>query len=111
MLASCLGFKIQSFFEFRRNLSEGLELVYELIKGVDRYGDFTDLWYPKTQIQKINEGEFTLEYRHSSRKYYCHRVEDYDKMYYEILSPRNAFEICVGNTKALITERAELVKN
>lgn len=96
-IKECQGFmskiKIHHLFEFKRSFLDGLELVYELIKGVEKYGDYTDLWYPKTQVGKAERGDFTLEYRYSTRKYEYHRIEAQDNVYYEVLSPKGAFDI------------------
>jgi hypothetical protein len=109
----CLSFvkkiQIHNFFEYKKTFLEGLKLVYEMIKGVEKYGDYTDIWYPLTQIGSQSEGQFSLSFRYSQQKYEWHRIEQYDNSYYEVLSPKGAFDIWFGNSKFSLTERADTV--
>jgi hypothetical protein len=84
--------RLANFLEYNSSFLEGLELVFEMIKGVERYGDYTDMWYPKIEVQQFEKGDFSIEFRHSTRKYKCHRIEAVQGHVYEILSPKDAFE-------------------
>jgi len=61
--------KIPNLFESNVSFLDGLELVYEMVKGVEKYGDYSDLWYPLTLKGSVTEGDFNLEFRCSEQKY------------------------------------------
>lgn len=61
--------KLSQILEYKPSYFEGLKLVYEIIKGVEKYGDFSDLWLPKILIGKTVKGSVALEYRYTTRKY------------------------------------------
>ena len=103
--------KIIPLFEQTETLTEGLEVVYEMIKGVEKYGDYFDIWYPHIIKGSEEEGGYNLEFRCSEEKYECHRVESGINSFYEILSPRAAIEISFAVNTFDISERAEMLRD
>lgn len=61
--------RLNSFLEYKHTYIEGLKLVYEIIKGVEKYGDFSDLWHPKIFTEYAKEGITALEFKYSTRRY------------------------------------------
>lgn len=103
--------KLTNLLEYNASFLEGLKLVFEMIKGVERYGDYTDMWYPKIDVQLCEKGDFSIEFRHSTRKYNWHRIEAVNGQIYEILSPKDAFEAWFGTSKGINNSKIDMVRN
>ena len=103
--------RLNSFLEYKHTYIEGLKLIYEIIKGVEKYGDFTDLWHPKIFTECAREGEIGLEYKYSTRKYELYRIETTDTMWYRVITSKEAFELWFGWSNYSIQEKVNMVKN
>jgi len=114
-ISECDGFlnkiRLTNYFEYSSTFVEGLEIVYELLKGVEKYGDFSDIWYPKTEVKHVKKGDYSLEFRYSSRKYIGHRIEDLDNTCYELISPHKAFEVCFWTSKITNNLRSDMLRS